>query len=118
MAQNGMSGSGLDVPSTALASSVWVGSTPVGGGTMSSDVSSSSKLGISSGRSSSMLYRWYDLPSGCPWYLIAILSPVIGILYQFFGVTYLSAGMVATDMAFQVVAHMIVGAVAGAIYKP
>ena len=54
----------------------------------------------------------------CLGILIAILSPVLGILYQFFGVTFLTVGMVATDMAFQVVAHMIVGAVAGAIYKP
>ena len=54
----------------------------------------------------------------CLGILIAILSPVIGILSVFFGVTYLSVGAVATDMAFQVVAHVMVGAVAGAIYKP
>ena len=54
----------------------------------------------------------------CLGILIAILSPVLGMLYQFFGVTFLSVGMVATDMAYQIVAHMIAGAVAGAIYKP
>ncbi len=54
----------------------------------------------------------------CLGILIAILSPVTGILYQFFGVTFLSVGMVATDMAFQIVSHIVAGALAGAIYKP
>ena len=54
----------------------------------------------------------------CLGILIAILSPVLGIVYQFFGVTFLTVGMVATDMAYQIFAHIVAGAVAGKMYKP
>ncbi|HXT20214.1 MAG TPA: hypothetical protein VN811_12250 [Thermoanaerobaculia bacterium] len=49
--------------------------------------------------------------------LIAILSPVLCDLYQFFSVTYFPAGAVAVDSIFQLVSHAIQGAVAAAIYK-
>jgi hypothetical protein len=49
--------------------------------------------------------------------LVAVLSPVIGNLYQYFSVTYLSVGLMAAESAFQIIAHAIEGAVAGAIYK-
>ncbi len=49
--------------------------------------------------------------------LVAVLSPVIGNLYQYFSVTYLSVGLIAAESAFQIIAHAIEGAVAGAIYK-
>ena len=49
--------------------------------------------------------------------LVAVLSPVIGNLYQHFSVTYLSVGLIAAESVFQMVAHAIEGAVAGAIYK-
>jgi hypothetical protein len=49
--------------------------------------------------------------------LVAVLSPVIGNLYQYFSVTYLSVGLMAAESVFQMVAHAIEGAVAGAIYK-
>ena len=49
--------------------------------------------------------------------LVAVLSPVIGNLYQYFGVTYLSAGLMVAESVFQIIAHAIEGAVAGAIYK-
>ena len=49
--------------------------------------------------------------------LVAILSPVIGSLYQYFGVTYMSVGLMAAESIFQMIAHAIEGAVAGAIYK-
>ena len=49
--------------------------------------------------------------------LVAVLSPVIGGLYQYFGVTYMSVGLMAAESVFQVIAHAIEGAVAGAMYK-
>jgi len=49
--------------------------------------------------------------------LVAVLSPVIGNLYQYFSVTYLSVGLIAAESVFQIIAHAIEGAVAGAIYK-
>ena len=48
---------------------------------------------------------------------IAILSPVIGNIYHYFGVTYVPAGLVVAESIFQVVAHAIEGAAAGAIYR-
>ena len=54
----------------------------------------------------------------CLGILIAILSPVLGMLYMFSGVTYLTVGIVAADMAYQIVAHIVAGAVAGKVYKP
>lgn len=49
--------------------------------------------------------------------LVAVLSPVIGSLYQYFSVTYLSVGLMAAESVFQITAHAIEGAVAGAMYK-
>ena len=49
--------------------------------------------------------------------LVAVLSPVIGGLYQYFGVTYLSVGLIAAESVFQMIAHAIEGAVAGGMYK-
>ena len=49
--------------------------------------------------------------------LVAILSPVIGNLYHYFSVTYMSADLATTDPIFQVIAHAIEGAVAGLVYK-
>jgi hypothetical protein len=50
--------------------------------------------------------------------LVAVLSPVIGSLYQYFSVTYMSVGLTMAESVFQIIAHAIEGAVAGAIYKP
>ena len=49
--------------------------------------------------------------------LVAVLSPVIGGLYQYFGVTYMSVGLMAAESVFQIIAHAIEGAVAGVMYK-
>ena len=49
--------------------------------------------------------------------LVAVLSPVIGSLYQYFSVTYMSIGLMAAESVFQIIAHAIEGAVAGAMYK-
>lgn len=49
--------------------------------------------------------------------LVAILSPIIGNLYQYFSVTYMPIGLAAAESVFQVIAHAIEGGVAGAIYK-
>jgi hypothetical protein len=49
--------------------------------------------------------------------LVAVLSPVIGNLYQQFSVTYLSVGLMTAESVFQLIAHAIEGAVAGSIYK-
>jgi hypothetical protein len=49
--------------------------------------------------------------------LVAVLSPVIGSLYQYFSVTYMSVGLIAAESVFQIIAHATEGAVAGAIYK-
>ena len=49
--------------------------------------------------------------------LVAVLSPVIGGLYQYFSVTYVSVGLTMAQSVFQIIAHAIEGAVAGAIYK-
>jgi hypothetical protein len=45
------------------------------------------------------------------------MSLVIGSLYQYFSVTYLSVGLMVAESVFQIIAHAIEGAVAGAIYK-
>ncbi len=50
--------------------------------------------------------------------VVAILSPMVGILYQYFSFTFLPVGLVTADMIFQVIAHVIQGVVAGLIYKP
>jgi hypothetical protein len=49
--------------------------------------------------------------------LVAILSPVIGSLYQYFSVTYMPIGLTSAESVFQLIAHAIEGGVAGAIYK-
>ena len=49
--------------------------------------------------------------------LVAVLSPVIGSLYQYFSVTYMSVGLMTAESVFQIIAHAIEGAVAGAMYK-
>ena len=49
--------------------------------------------------------------------LVAVLSPVIGGLYQYFSVTYMSVGLTMAESVFQMIAHAIEGVVAGAIYK-
>ena len=49
--------------------------------------------------------------------VIAILSPIIGNLYMFYSVTYMAFGMMLGDSAFQLVSHLVQGAVVGAIYK-
>jgi hypothetical protein len=49
--------------------------------------------------------------------LVAILSPVLGSLYQYFSVTYTPIGLAAAESVFQLIAHAIEGGVAGAIYK-
>ena len=49
--------------------------------------------------------------------LVAVLSPVIGSLYQYFSVTYMPIGLAAAESVFQLIAHAIEGGVAGAIYK-
>ena len=47
----------------------------------------------------------------------SVLSPVIGSLYQYFSVTYMSVGLMVSESVFQIIAHAIEGAVAGAMYK-
>jgi hypothetical protein len=49
--------------------------------------------------------------------LFAILCPIIGSLYWFFSVTVYPTNMVVEESVYQLVAHAIQGAVAGAIYK-
>ena len=49
--------------------------------------------------------------------LVAVLSPVIGTLYRYFSVTYMLVGLTSMEAIFQVIAHAIEGAVAGATYK-
>ena len=49
--------------------------------------------------------------------IVAVLSPVIGGLYQYFSVTYMSVGLTTAESVFQIIAHAMEGAVAGAIYK-
>jgi len=49
--------------------------------------------------------------------MIAILSPVIGTLYEYYQVTYLPAGLAVAVSIFQVIAHAVEGGVAGLIYK-
>jgi len=49
--------------------------------------------------------------------LVAILSPVLGSLYQYFSVTYMPIRLAATEGVFQVIAHAIEGAAVGVIYR-
>jgi hypothetical protein len=49
--------------------------------------------------------------------MVAVLSPIIYGLYEYFGVTYLHAGLEVAVVIFQLIAHAVEGAVAGLIYK-
>ncbi len=49
--------------------------------------------------------------------LVALLSPVVGNLYQFYSSTFLPAGLVGTETVFQLFAHAVQGAVVGWLYK-
>jgi hypothetical protein len=49
--------------------------------------------------------------------LVAVLSPVMSGLYQYFSVTYLPLGLMVAESAFQVIAHVAQGVVAGTLYK-
>ncbi len=49
--------------------------------------------------------------------LVALLAPVVGGLYFFFGVTYYPADLFATESVYQIVSHAVQGAIAAAIYK-
>ena len=49
--------------------------------------------------------------------VVAILSSVVGALHQFFAFAFLSVGLTSIEVIFQMIAHAIEDAVAGAIYK-
>ena len=49
--------------------------------------------------------------------MVAVLSPIIYGLYEYFGVTYLPAALEVAVAIFQLIAHAVEGAVAGLIYK-
>jgi hypothetical protein len=49
--------------------------------------------------------------------IVAILSPGLGALYNFFSFTFASVSLTSMEVIFQIIAHAIEGAVAGAIYK-
>ncbi|HXO20266.1 MAG TPA: hypothetical protein VOA87_10140 [Thermoanaerobaculia bacterium] len=49
--------------------------------------------------------------------LVAILSPVLGGLYNFFSQTFYPADLLCLESVYQIVAHAIQGAIAAAIYK-
>lgn len=44
---------------------------------------------------------------------VALLGAVLGDVYMYFGVTYMSPGMVVADMAYGLIAHAILGAIGG-----
>ncbi len=48
--------------------------------------------------------------------IVAVLSPVVGALYEYYGVTYLPATLEVTGAFFQLIAHALEGAVASLIY--
>jgi len=49
--------------------------------------------------------------------LVAVLSSIVGSLHLFFSLALLSVGLTSMEVVFQMIAHAIEGAVAGAIYK-
>lgn len=49
--------------------------------------------------------------------LVAVLSPVMSSLYQYFSVTYLPLGFMVRESVFQVIAHVVQGALAATLYK-
>ena len=49
--------------------------------------------------------------------LVAILSPVIGGLYHYYSVSFLPLNLMLSESVFQIIAHAVEGAVAGATYK-
>lgn len=51
------------------------------------------------------------------WIFVAVLAPVACNLYLFFSVTFFTTNALAMDCVYQLVAHAIQGAVAGAVYK-
>ena len=48
---------------------------------------------------------------------VAILAPVIGSVYEYYSVTYLSARLHWATVIYQVFAHIMQGIIAGALYK-
>ncbi|MCC6585111.1 MAG: hypothetical protein IT168_00200 [Bryobacterales bacterium] len=46
---------------------------------------------------------------------VALLGVVLGDVYMYYGVTYMTPGMTATDMAYGLIAHAIQGALGGLI---
>ena len=48
--------------------------------------------------------------------IVAVLSPVIGSLDEYYGVTYLPATLEVAGAVFQLIAHAVEGAVASLIY--
>ena len=44
---------------------------------------------------------------------VALLGAVLGDVYMYYGVTYMTPGMLVADMVFQLVSHTIQGAVGG-----
>ena len=49
--------------------------------------------------------------------IVAMLSPVLGILYQYYSFTFIQPGLAATEAIFQLVATAVQGVVAGLMYK-
>jgi hypothetical protein len=49
--------------------------------------------------------------------IVAVLSPIIGQVYQYYSFTFLPPSLVIKDVVFQTLAHAIQGATAGLIYK-
>lgn len=49
--------------------------------------------------------------------LVAILSPLLGNIYLYYSFTIYAAGYMITDSIYQLVSHVVSGALAGAIYK-
>lgn len=48
--------------------------------------------------------------------IVAVLSPVVGSLYEYYSVTYMPATLEVAGAVFQVIAHAVEGAIAGLIY--
>lgn len=48
---------------------------------------------------------------------VAILSSVVGAIHLFFSLALISVGLTSIEVIFQLIAHVIEGAVAGIIYK-
>src|SRR5437868_3267281 len=48
---------------------------------------------------------------------VAILAPAIGSVYEYYSVTYVSAKLQWATVIYQVLAHIVQGIIAGALYK-